>query len=117
MRKWNTDRAKVSDVALQALHEAAEIIAKEAMEEVPYATGDLASHIMVHDDPSSATVYVAASGPYAVKQHEDATLRHPDPTNPASRSGRKHHYLEDPFLRNQKNVLNLISEKIDKQLR
>lgn len=116
---WNDDRAKraAHDAGMAALHDAAEIILKESQKEVPYATGDLASHGAITDAPSESAVYIHYSGPYAVRQHEDATLRHPDPKNPSSRSGRKDHYLEDPFHRNKNNVQKLVAARIDAALR
>lgn len=116
---WNDGEAKrrAREVGLKALHDAGEIILKESQQEVPHATGELESHGDIHDAFSENAVVIFYTGPYSVRQHEDASLRHPDPTNPASRSGRKDHYLEDPFNRNASKVQQLVSARLNAALR
>lgn len=101
---------------MAALHDAAEIILAESDEKVPHASGELESKGDILDQPSEMAVVIFYTGPYAVRQHEDA-LQHPDPTNPHSREGREDHYLENAFNGNQKKAVDLAKAKLDAVLR
>lgn len=104
-------------VAMQALHDGAEAILTESLKEVPHAEGTLERSGTVTDFPSRNEVYVSYNTPYAVRQHEDLTLRHPDPRNPLSTPGRKAKYLEDPFNRLKAKVVKLVRLRVKKALR
>lgn len=104
-------------VAMQALHDGAEAILTESLKEVPHATGTLARSAAVTDASREDAVYISYNTPYAVRQHEDLTLRHPDPRNPLSTPGRKAKYLEDPFNRLKAKVVKLVRLRVKKALR
>ena len=104
-------------VAMQALHDGAEAILTESLKEVPHATGTLARSAAVTDASREDAVYISYNTPYAVRQHEDLTLRHPDPRNPLSTPGRKAKYLEDPFDRLKGKVMELVKRRIKKALK
>jgi hypothetical protein len=104
-------------VAMQALHDGAEAILTESLKEVPLATGALARSGTVTDVPKETAVYISYNTPYALRQHEDLTLRHPDPRNPISTPGRKAKYLEDPFNRLKAKVMNLVRLRVKKALK
>ncbi len=117
--KWYGEKARkiMLDAGMRALYEGGEAILAESRKEVPHATGDLQRSSGVDDDWSKGTVYIWYTTPYAVRQHEDLTLRHPDPTNPISTPGRKAKYLEDPFNRMKDKVMKLARLRVKKALR
>jgi len=85
---------------------------KEWQNTIPYASGDLASHLQVQDQPSELKVVISSTGPYAVRQEFDDSLRHPDPTNPSSRSGRKAHAGRDALNDNRENILKFVQDRM-----
>ncbi|MFO7253132.1 MAG: HK97 gp10 family phage protein [Actinomycetes bacterium] len=117
--RWDDREARrvAREEGLAALVAGAEVILGESQEEVPHATGALMRSGTVTVNSKKGEVYVSYNTPYAVKQHEDLTLRHPDPRNPLSSPGRKAKYLEDPFNRNVKKVLKLARLRVRKALR
>ena len=116
--RWHGDavNAKIMAAAMDGIGEAAEIISKKWVETIPYATGELASHVQPQKTGDHEYT-ISSTGPYAVRQEVDASLRHPDPTNPASRSGRKAHAGRDALANNEKNIEKLITAKIKASLR
>lgn len=117
--KWYGDKARklMRKVGLEALHTGAELTLTESQKEVPHATGTLQRSSSVTDAPKEDAVYVSYNTPYAKRQHEDKTLRHPDPINPISTPGRKAKYLEDPFNRLKPAVEKYTRFKVKKALR
>lgn len=111
---WNDGayKTKIHKAAMEALHVAGELVLKDWAETIPYATGDLASHLTVTDQPSENSVIISSTGPYAIRQELDESLRHPDPTNPASRSGRKAHAGRDALNKNRENITKLVEARI-----
>jgi len=104
-------------VGMKTLHEGAEAILTESLKEVPHATGTLQRSATVTDAPREDAVYISYNTPYALRQHEDLTLRHPDPRNPLSTPGRKAKYLEDPFHRLKAKVMKAVRLKVKKALK
>ena len=98
--------------AMSALHDAGEIVKKEWQNTIPYASGDLASHLQVQDQPSELKVVISSTGPYAIRQEFDDSLRHPDPTNPSSRSGRKAHAGRDALNNNRDNIKKFVQDRM-----
>lgn len=115
--KWDDSLAK--RIAQQAAIKAAETMAEKirgiSEDEAPHATGTMERSSTVKAEGNK--IIIAYNTPYAIKQHEDLTLRHPDPTNPISSSGRKAKYLEDPFNANKAKTLKFIGLKIKEALR
>ncbi|HQN31692.1 MAG TPA: HK97 gp10 family phage protein [Methanothrix soehngenii] len=103
---------KMKAAAMDALHEAGEIVLKEWGNTIPHATGDLESSLTVTDQPSQMRVIVSSTGPYAIRQELDDSLRHPDPTNPSSRSGRKAHAGRDALNNNRENIAKFVRDRM-----
>lgn len=117
--RWDDREARrlARAAAMDALEDGADGVLTESKEEVPHATGTLMRSGTVTRDDKRNRVYVSYSTPYAVRQHEDLTLRHPDPTNPISSAGRKAKYLEDPFNRNKRKILRRAELRVKKALK
>lgn len=115
--KWDDSKAKalVKTAGMRAISDMAEHIGKESKNEAPHASGTMQRSVSV--TPSGVGVYISYNTPYAIKQHEDLTLRHPDPTNPLSSSGRKAKYLEDPFNRIKPKAKRYIELKVKTALK
>jgi len=111
---WHPEafRTRKKKQAMSALHDAGEIVKKEWQNTIPYASGDLASHLQVQDQPSELKVVISSTGPYAVRQEFDDSLRHPDPINPSSRSGRKAHAGRDALNNNRENIKKLVQARM-----
>ena len=134
--KWRIKEAvKIAEEAgLKALRTGAEAILTEAIDEAPVDTGTLrrSGTVTVGGLPDGAQVYEAAesgsdmkdafpgpegkekavyisfSTPYARRQHEELGYNHP--------RGGKAKYLEDPFNRNRKKVLQYAEKQVKKAL-
>jgi len=105
-------KSMVKQAAMGALRDAGEIVLKEWGETIPHATGDLESHLTITDQPSKLQVTVSSTGPYALRQELDDSLRHPDPTNPSSRSGRKAHAGRDALNNNRDNIKKFVQDRM-----
>ena len=134
--KWRIKEAvKIAEEAgLKALRTGAEAILTEAIDETPIDTGTLrrSGTVTVGGLPDGAQVYEAAESgsnmkdafpgsegkekavyisfntPYARRQHEELGYNHP--------LGGKAKYLEDPFNRNKKKVLQYAEKQVKKAL-
>ena len=134
--KWRIKEAvKIAEEAgLKALRTGAEAILTEAIDETPIETGTLrrSGTVTVGALPDGAQVYEAAESgsdmkdafpgpegkekavyisfntPYARRQHEELGYNHP--------LGGKAKYLEDPFNRNKKKVLQYAEKQVKKAL-
>jgi hypothetical protein len=109
--KWYGDQVKtaIMATALETLHDGGRAILTEAIEETPILSGTLRRSGTVTDALMESAVYVSFNTPYAIKQHEDLTLNHPD--------GGKAKYLEDPFNRNKDKVIKMVGARIKALLR
>jgi len=118
--RWQGEKVTkaVKEAGISAVMDVAEVILKEADKEIPHATGTMerSGSISPFNRIKNCTI-ISYNTPYALKQHEDLTLRHPDPTNPLSSSGRKAKFLEDPFNRNKGKVMKLAQVRINKVLK
>jgi len=103
--KWRGKEVEklIRDTAMQALHNGMEHIITEAIDETPIKSGTLRRSAAVTDAPGEDTVYGSFNTPYAVRQHEDLTLKHTDG---------KAKYLEDPFNRNKTRVEKMAGDRI-----
>lgn len=115
---WNSGKAKAvaRKAAMQALSDGGEEVLTESQKEIPHATGTMQRTGTVTPAPSEDAVYVSHNTLYAVRQHEDLTLRHPDPRNPLSTPGRKAKFLEDPFNRLKDKIFRLADLRVKKAL-
>jgi len=118
--KWRGDEAMriVRQAAINALQDVAESrILKEANDIVPHATGTLERSGTVSPfNNADNSLTISFAGPYAVRMHEDLSLRHPDPTNPISSSGRTAKYLENPFNKHKSTALKLVAVRVKSAL-
>jgi hypothetical protein len=103
-------------VGMGTLFEGGEAVLTESEKEIPHATGTMQRTGTVTDAPEENAVYISFNTPYAVRQHEDLTLRHPDPRNPLSTPGRKAKFLEDPFNRLKDKIFRLADLRVKKAL-
>ena len=134
--KWRIKEAvKIAEeAALKALRTGAESILTEAIDETPIETGTLRRSgtvtvgalpdgEQVYEAAESGTemkdafpgqegkekaVYISFNTPYARRQHEELGYNHP--------LGGKAKYLEDPFNRNKKKVLQYAEKQVKKAL-
>jgi len=105
---WNGDAIEIliKRVGMQAIHDGAEHILTESIDECPIDSGTLRRSGKVTDQDDS--VIISYSTPYAQKIHEDMSLRHIDG---------KAKYLEDPYNRNKDRVIQLAKDRINSALR
>lgn len=89
--EWNGDEiaALLQAASFDGTELAAEYLLGESNAIIPHEEGDLERSGEVSSDESTGEVVVSYDRPYAVKQHEDLTLRHDE--------GRKAKYLETPM--------------------
>lgn len=116
---WNGGRLtpQIRQAAQRGLYEGAELILAKSKDIVPHASGDLQRSGHVSPPMPADIIHITYDTPYARKQHEDLNLRHPDPTNPISSSGRTAKYLERPFNEMRNDVYRRIQDKIQRVLR
>lgn len=109
--EWDGNRvlAALSDAGMHGLELAAEHLLQESSTLVPHEEGDLERSGEVSSDPGSGTVAVSYDRPYAIRQHEDLTLRHDD--------GRQAKYLEQPMTTERDVMLALIAQAAGKPLK
>lgn len=93
----------------RALIIALEYLLQKSRELVPHQEGvlELSGRVVVADDGSQGAV--TYDTPYAVRQHEDLTLRH-DP-------GRQAKYLEEPLYREAETMRRLIHRELSRVTR
>ena len=106
---WKGDLASqlVRDAGMRAALAGAEDILTEAIPETPIISGTLRRSGMV--TPGEDGAYISFDTPYAMRQHEDRSLKHTEP-------GTKAKYLEDPFNRMSDEVLRNIGKSIKEAL-
>jgi len=81
--------ARIRDAAMDGLGDAAEFLLEESQREVPFEEGTLAGSGTVTVDRARGEAAISYDTPYAVRQHEDQALQHPN--------GRKAKFLERPM--------------------
>jgi len=104
---WNGDAINrlIKRVGMQAIHDGAEHILTESIDETPIDSGTLRRSGTVIDQEDS--VVILYSAPYALKQHEDLSLSHIDG---------KAKFLEDPYNRNKDRIIQLAKDRINEAL-
>ncbi|MGW4467471.1 minor capsid protein [Micromonospora sp. NPDC004704] len=107
---WDDDKvlAALSEATMDGLELAAEHLLQVSSGLVPHEEGDLERSGEVSRDDSQDAVAVSYDRPYAVRQHEDMTLRHDD--------GRRAKYLEEPMTTERDTMLALIAKAAGKPL-
>jgi hypothetical protein len=92
-----------------------EKVFQESQEQVPFAEGQLCASGSIFEEGDK--VGITYSGKHAIPQHERLDFRHPDPTNPKSKSGRKAKYLSDPWDQNQGDITDSIADELKKVIK
>lgn len=107
---WDGEKvlATLKDSSFAGAQLAAEHLLQVSSELVPHEEGDLERSGEVSSDPASGMVAVSYDRPYAVRQHEDQTLRHDN--------GRQAKYLERPMSTEKSVMLALIAKAAGKPL-
>lgn len=107
---WNGIAAtqKVRTAALRGLKMAAELLLSEANQLVPLEEGTLMRSGRATVDAEEMTGIVSYDTSYAVVQHEDLTLYHPN--------GRQAKYLEEPYLEHAFKFMDIIAGQIRRAL-
>ena len=100
---WNGDdiAAQLAAATPRGLRHATEHLLQVSRTQVPLEEGTLERSGVATVDETKGTAAVSYDTPYAVRQHEDLTLRHA--------SGRKAKYLEDPMNAERDTMLALIA--------
>jgi hypothetical protein len=108
--RWNGDRIteETRRAGARGLGKGAEHLLGESRQQVPLEEGTLERSGVASVDEAQQTAAVSYDGPYAVRQHEDLSLRH-DP-------GRKAKYLEDPMNTERAVILEIIAAEIRREL-
>lgn len=107
---WEGDRvaAILEDATMDGLELAAEHLLQVSSSLVPHEEGDLERSGEVSKDEDDLAVAVSYDRPYAVRQHEDLTLRHDE--------GRRAKYLEEPMSTERDVMLKLIAKAAGRPL-
>lgn len=102
-------RTAIRTAAIAAVRDAAEVLRDESDKRVPLDTGVLRNSAAITVDPDTTTAYVSYDTPYARRQHEDLTLRHPN--------GREAKYLENALNRNRDRLIRYVRAAVQRALR
>lgn len=107
---WDGDKvlALLQDASFAGTELAAEHLLQVSSGLAPHEEGDLERSGEVSSDRASGAVAVSYDRPYAVRQHEDMTLRHDD--------GRQAKYLEEPMGTERNVMLALVAKAAGKPL-
>ena len=109
--KWTPGAAlkagRNSAIAIKGLRQGGEVVLERSNRYVPLEEGTLERSGRVTDD-GEKSVAVSYDTPYAVKQHEDLSLRHPN--------GRSAKYLERALAESRSEITALIAKAIRKGL-
>ena len=106
---WNGDRAVAAvEGAVQAgLRDASEYVRGEAQQQAPIDTGILRGSAAAQL-VGTMRAAISFNTPYAVRQHEELSYRHP--------RGGKAKYLEDPLVDGKETVRALIAATVSRAL-
>ena len=124
LRKLLARGGKVGvEVLTQVLREESLLAFRTSQRMVPHATGVLrASGVVRPPAVSGSRVlidlgYGGAASAYAMYQHENLSLNHPDPTNPNSDPAGKAKYLETPVRNQVKGLAGRLRRELDKRMK
>lgn len=108
---WNGAKIKKAtrDGVEHGLQLSAEHLLGQSRQEAPLREGHLDRSGRAEVFPNSLTAAVSFNTPYARRQHEETSWRHP--------VRGKAHYLSDPFTREQETMLALIATATRRSLR
>lgn len=100
---------EIDAAAIKGVRKLANIILGESQKLVPVETGTLKNSGTVSLDKKNKIATISYNTPYARKQHEDNTLKHP--------RGGQAKYLERPFNEKSDELETYVGNEIDKVLR
>ncbi|GAA0638251.1 hypothetical protein GCM10010174_70130 [Kutzneria viridogrisea] len=108
--KWNGDIASKAarEAAVKGLALAAEHVLQVSRTEVPLEEGTLERSGVASVDEANLRAAISYDTPYAVRQHEDMSLRHDE--------GRKAKYLEGPLHSEAETVQEIVAAQIRRAL-
>lgn len=95
--------------AVLGLKKAAEHLLQVSREQVPIEEGTLERSGVASVDEGELRAAVSYDTPYAVRQHEDLTLKHDE--------GRKAKYLEDPMNEERQVMGEIVATEVRRSLR
>lgn len=109
--RWNGAAAAgaIRAAAVRGARLGAEHLLEVSRQRVPIEEGTLERSGIATVDEASATAVVSYDTPYAVRQHEDLTLRHDE--------GRTGKYLEDPLREEADTIQRIIAAQVRRALR
>ncbi|MYX36727.1 MULTISPECIES: hypothetical protein [unclassified Streptomyces] len=109
--RWNGPAvlAELRTAEVRGVQLAAEHVLERSRARVPIEEGTLERSGVVSVDEDDVTAAVSYDQPYAVRQHEDLTLRHDQ--------GRTAKYLEGPLLEEADQVQAIIAAQVRRALR
>jgi hypothetical protein len=105
-------------VLTSTLRESSLLMFRESQRITPHAEGVLRASGVVRPpkvDGKKVTVelgYGGAASKYALRQHEDLSLNHPDPANPNSDPAGQAKYLEDPVREGIPELRAMLKERL-----
>jgi threonine synthase len=100
---------EIDAAAIKGVRKLANVILGESQKLVPVETGTLKNSGTVSLDKKNKIATISYNTPYARKQHEDNTLKHP--------RGGQAKYLERPFNEKSDELETYVGNEIDKVLR
>jgi len=96
---------------------------RDSQRQVPHATGVLRASGVVNPPTVDGTHvevrmgYGGAASAYALSQHEDLSLNHPDPTNPHSDPKGRAKYLETPVRDQTRGLAGRLRAELERRLK
>lgn len=97
------------EAAARGLQKGAEHLLQVSRELVPHEEGTLERSGVASVDEAGLRAAVSFDTPYAVRQHEDLTLKHDE--------GRQAKYLEEPMMTERDKIGEIVAAEIRRSLR
>lgn len=107
-KNLNITEEQIIKGAVRGMRTTAQNILGESQKLVPVDTGTLQESGNVKVNQNALTATISYNTPYALKQHEDATLKHP--------KGGEAKYLERPFNEKKGELENNVGDAVFKAL-
>jgi hypothetical protein len=108
--KWNGSEAtrRVHRSGAQGLKQAAEFVLDQSNQRAPIQDGTLINSGATDVDEAAMEAVVTYDTPYAIKQHEDLSLRHPN--------GRQAKFLESAAKDNIERITDYLAQAIGNEV-
>lgn len=111
------------EVLVEVLRTESLLAFRDSQRRTPHATGVLRSSGVVRPPAVAGTHvevelgYGGAASKYALRQHEDLSLNHPDPSNPNSDPRGSAKYLETPVRNQTRGLAGRLRSELERRLR